>query len=225
MPYSSCDLSNMLWLFFSVTGWLENPQRSLKMAAGRLPLKVPVHVRACHCRGAAGWMFMACPYFTNTIVNKMSSQTQRPASTIQGVIKKHIPKALWITLPGSLEKGTERNSLLFRYYSGQVWHSFVGSSYALERKRDVAERPSARCISPGNVHSLWEGCISHSSLSRCRGAVSLPAQSPPLPLKTFPREFSGGWNLALLSWIKLSIYCSIWDRKRGWGGERENGLL
>lgn len=59
MSYSSCDLSNMLWLFFSLTGWIENPQRSLKMAAGTLPLKVLVRVRACHCRGAAGWMFIA----------------------------------------------------------------------------------------------------------------------------------------------------------------------
>lgn len=80
--YSSCDLSNKLWLFFSITGWLENPQRS-KMVAGTLPLKILVRVRACHCRGAARWMFMAYPYFTNTTVNKTSSQMQGPSSIVQ----------------------------------------------------------------------------------------------------------------------------------------------
>lgn len=106
MSYSSYELSNMLWLFFSLTGWLENPQRS-KMAAETLPLKILMRVRACHCQCAAIWMFMACPYFTNTVVNKISSQVQVQSRV---VIKTCIPKALRTTHPGSLEKDTERKT-------------------------------------------------------------------------------------------------------------------
>lgn len=88
VSYSSYELSNMLWLFFSLTGWLENPQRS-KMAAETLPLKILTRVRACHYQCAARWTFMAYPYFTNTVVNKISSQVQRLAELL---LKHTFPK-------------------------------------------------------------------------------------------------------------------------------------
>lgn len=88
-----------------------------------------------------------------------------------GLLLKHIFPKLFESLFQVPLRKTRREKLIItllicRTYTVQ----FFGSSYALERKRDVAERPSTRCISPGNAHSLWKWCISHRSYDITVGA-------------------------------------------------------
>lgn len=45
--------------------------------------------------------------------------------------------------------------------------------------------------------------------------MSLPAPTPPLPLKTFPWEFSSGRNLALFWGIKLCVYYGVQGGEKG----------
>lgn len=100
-------------------------------AAGTLPPKILVHVRACHCRSAARWMFMACPYFTNTIVNKMAKPNAKPSKYGPGLLLKYMFPKLFEWLQSSLEKDMEKliiASLMCRTCTVQFWCALLMSS-------------------------------------------------------------------------------------------------
>lgn len=147
-----------------------------KKAAGTLPPKILVHVRACHCRSAARWMFMACPYFTNTIVNKMAKPNAKPSKYGPGLLKHMLPK-LFEWLQSSLEKDMEKliiASLMCRTCTVQFWCALLMSS----REKGMWLRDLQLDVAPQEMLTASKRCVSHRNFNvpvGARGTVTASA--------------------------------------------------
>lgn len=135
-----------------------------KKAVGTLPLKILVHVRACHCRSASRWMFMACPYFTNTIVNKMAKANAKPSKYGPGLLLKYTFPKLFEWLQSSLEKDTEKLIIalvMCMTCTVLFWCALLISS----REKGMWLRDLQLVVVPQEILTASKICFSHRSFN------------------------------------------------------------
>lgn len=177
-----------------------------------------MHVRACHCRTAARWMFMACPYFTNSIVNKMAKPNAKPSKYSPGLLLKYTFPKLFEWLQSSLEKDMEKliiASLMCRTCRVQFWCALLMSSrekgmWLKDLQLDVAPQEmltaSKRCFSHRNFN-VSVGAKGHCHCQCCRVPSTLPLE---ILCEDFSDEQELGLDIKLFLLNKQNVYCSVY---------------